>query len=75
MSGEFKKLFPLDRLEQMVNAHAMEFGVEPTSIQIPTPDFIFRGIKVRFVNLPQHYTMDNRNCLHHQFTKEKKDDL
>lgn len=72
MSGEFKKLFPLERLEQMVNAHAMEFGCEPLSIQIPTPDFVFRGIQVHFINLPQYYTIDKSNCLHHHFTKGDK---
>lgn len=56
-----------ERIEKMISAHEITFGQKPHSIEIPMPDFYVCGVRVNFHKGKLMFSLDQDNCLHHDF--------
>jgi hypothetical protein len=64
-----------DKIKQAIDAHEMEFGEKPHVVNVPQPDLDIEGVKIHFCRLPNMYTADPKNVLHHRWSKHAEQTL
>lgn len=66
-------LFDEELAHQMIKAHEIQFGKKPDVIVFPIHRGIFfEGVKVEFHFIPQYFSCDQKNCLHHDFGRKSE---